>query len=153
AELLQRMVELRTVMGEARRSAELIGRVPPDEELCAEEETRVYLRGLAELFDFAAGGPFKPEAKRLNPELDLSEFSDLEVVAYLEARQQATSIHPKVGAWIRALVSRHVQISEFLRYRRPGREVRPDRVEEVLQFSQVAIGALLEAEERYRAEL
>jgi CheY-like chemotaxis protein len=152
ADLLQRMVELRTVMGAARQSAESV-RTITDDELCPEPEVKIVARGLAEIFDFIGGGPLKADARRLNPELDLSELANFEVLCLMEARQPANAIHPNIGAWARALIARHVHISEFLRYRRPGREVRADRVQEVLQFCPVALEALLAAEERYRREI
>jgi hypothetical protein len=62
-------------------------------------------------------------------------------------------VHPTIGVWTRALAARALQISEFLRYCKPGREARADRVEEVVQFSLAVLDAVLQLEERYRAEI
>jgi CheY-like chemotaxis protein len=152
-DLLHRRVELRTAMADARRSTEATSPPPADEVLLPEEEIRALDRGLTELFDFVAGGPLKPDARGLNPELDLGELSDFEIACFMEARAHARAIHPAVSAWTRALAARHLHFAEFLRYRRPGREVRPDRVAEVLQFGARAFEGLFAVEERYRAEL
>jgi CheY-like chemotaxis protein len=152
-ELLQEMVELRTVMGDAKRLSELTAATVAEEDLCPEPEVQNTCRGLVELFDFSAGGRRHEYAALLNPELDLSDLTPFEIVCFMEGRQLAAAVHPTVGAWTRALAVRALQISEFLRYRKPGREVRPDRVEEVIQFSVAALDALLQIQDRYRAEM
>jgi hypothetical protein len=153
AELLRHMVEIRTLMDTARRSTEAFAPTVQDEHLCPESDVKNLLLGLSELFDFTTPHARKEHARTLNPEIDLSELSGFEVIRLMEARQQAATVHPDVGAWARALAARHIHLSEFLRYRKPGREVRPDRVEEVVEFSKAALGQVSRIEERFRPEL
>jgi CheY-like chemotaxis protein len=152
ADLLQRMVELRTAMSDARQSAEAAAPAARDD-LFADPEVRSLCLGISELLDLGSGGAHRPGARALPPELDLSELSHFEIVSYMEAGQAATTIHPDVATWARTLAAWHVHIHEFLRYRKPGREIRPDRIEEVLTFSRRAIDAVLGLQDRFRADL
>lgn len=152
-DLLERMVRLRTVMTDSQRPAEHTTPTTSDGELCPTQELRYRCMGLVELFDFSSTGGRKEYARTLPAELDLSELSAFDVLCFIEGKQPATALHPDLGAWGRALVARELELAEFLHGRRPVKESRPERAEEVVKFAQAKLGALGEVQEHFCRDL